>query len=71
MLRPKKLRSQHLTAQIEYDEVSDGSVPPECFVRIGFDEGTLTVCEHCVPELLDLLTRAKRWIDEQKEEFVT
>ena len=65
MFRLKKLRSKHLTAQIEYEEASDGSVLPDCFIRIGFDEGSLTVCEHCVPELLDLLMRAKRWIDEQ------
>ena len=71
MLKPKKLRSQHLTAQIEYEETSNGYGPPECFIRIGFDEGALTVCEHCVPELLDLLTRAKRVIDKQKEESVT
>lgn len=71
MVKPKKLRSKHLTAQIEYEEAPDGSLPPECFVRIRFDDETLTMCEHCVPELLDLLTRIKRSIDKQKEKFVS
>jgi len=61
------LRTEHLSAEIEWRREARCGALPSGFVSIHFDDGgTLTVCECCVPELLDLLTRAQCSIDERK-----
>lgn len=65
------LRTEHVTAEIEWLQEASGGASPHCFVSIGFDTGgTLTMCGDCVPEFLDFLTQAKCSIDERKEVLV-
>jgi hypothetical protein len=68
MARSKILRSGYFRAEITDNtaeaEVDDG---PRFFLDINLDDGDFTLCDSCLGDLLDLLTRAQHWIDEREK----
>lgn len=72
MARSKRLRSEHFRAEVIDNtaeaEVDDG---PRFFLDIYFDQGDFTLCDSCLHDLLDLLTRAQHWMDEREKKAKT
>ena len=62
------LRSEHLRAEIDCHRDEGTEAGTHCVVNLHFEDGDqLAFCESCLPEMLDLLTRAYCTIEDRKE----